>query len=580
MWVSVGDIHPDPRNPRDNAAAVAKVAASIERFGFASPIVARLADGVVIAGHTRLLAAASLGLDVVPVRYLDLDPADARLLGLADNRLGEIATWSDDELGDLLRELRDEGLDLTVAGFDDAELDALLGELGGEGGDESGDSGALPSPPIAGSATRHAPHLINGDCLAALREMPDASVDAVITDPPYGLGFMAAATKGWDAPDMAWATEWARECLRVLKPGGHLLAWASDRTDHHVKIALEGAGFDIRRTFAWVTWQGFPKSVAADLAIDRHLGALDRRPVVSRGASGRTSWGNADATEDGPRVYGGGNGEQGHDVTAPATPEAARWYGYGTDVKPANEPAILARKPLEGTLAENLIKWGTGALHIDAARHAPGDPLYLGPSGENWSNHIASADKPAHPSFAVGGARGYQSGDASTEGHPLGRFPSSLVFAPKVNRREREWGCEGLEPRTRADAVGREPGSEGASNPRAGASREGGDTDGVRNFHPTLKPIALSRWFVRLLAPGPGSVIVDTFAGSGSGAVAAIVEGHRVVAIEREGPHPDAATGAAGLGYFAILEARCAAALVVDLDALAALEGDDVEGTG
>ena len=384
VWADVATLHPDPRNPRDNAAAIEKVAASIKRFGFAAPIVARLADGTVIAGHTRLAAAKTLGLDRVPVRFVDLDPADARLLNLADNRLGEIATWRTDDLGALLQELHDEGLDLGVAGFDDDELADLLGELGGEGGGV-GDAGDLPSPPIAGADVRHAPHLVNGDCLATLREMPANSVDAVITDPPYGLGFMS---KGWDAPGMEWASEWAVECLRVLKPGGYLLAWASDRTDHRIKVALEDAGFEIRRTFAWVTWQGFPKSKAADLAIDTHLGKAGERSVVGKGTAGQTTMGNGGVGG----LADGFGFKPSFDYTAPATDEARRWYGYGTDVKPANEPAILARKPLEGTLAENLLRWGCGALHIDAARHAPGDPLYLGPNDDHTSTKGRSAE--------------------------------------------------------------------------------------------------------------------------------------------------------------------------------------------
>ena len=545
-------------NPRENADAVAAVVASIRRFGFGAPIVA-LEDGRIIAGETRWKAARELvelgELERVPVRFVELEEAEARAYRLADNRLGELSSWHPDLLANEIRELTEEGLDLTVAGFDEAELDALLGDGGIEG---SVDPEALPSPPIAGSATRHAPRLVNGEALATLRAMPDSSVDAVITDPPYGLGFMASATKGWDAPDMAWASEWAVECLRVLKPGGHLLAWSSDRTDHHIKVALEDAGFEIRRTFCWATFQGFPKSVAADLAIDKHLGALDRRPVVGRADdSGKSSIGTGRATYE-----GGGDGETGHDVTGPATDEAARFYGYGTDVKPANEPAVLARKPLEGTLAENLLKWGTGALHIDAARHAPGDPMWLGPQGE-VADPTAWAPR-------TGGGHAFGGGLSPNRAAPstLGRFPSSLVFCPKVGRRERNWGCEGLPPRRPPGKEGRADGAPGTIHARTGA---GGQREGDRNFHPTLKPIALCRWFVRLLAPGPGSVILDTFAGSGSLVVASIVEGHKAIGIEREGDEANEATGSAGLGYFAILEARAAAALEIDLDTLAAI---------
>jgi site-specific DNA-methyltransferase (adenine-specific) len=272
-----------------------------------------------------------------------------------------------------------------------------------------------------------------------------------------------------------------------------------------------------------------------------------------------------------------------YDVTGPATDEARRWYGYGTDVKPANEPAVLARKPLEGTLAENLLKWGTGALHIDAARHAPGDPMWLGPTGTpGWAETARAAragEKPTQyadgPSWGAGAINDMSKKTPWDESR--GRWPSSLVFCPKVSRRERNWGCEGLPPRRPPGKEGREDGSKGTENPRAGAGRQ---REGDRNFHPTLKPIALCRWFVRLLAPGPGSVIVDTFAGSGSLVAAAVIEGHRAIGIEREGEHPDASTGSAGLGYFAILEARAAAALIVPLDTLDDIGGDDGEAPG
>jgi DNA modification methylase len=206
-----------------------------------------------------------------------------------------------------------------------------------------------------------------GDCLVVLRAYPDASIDSIVTDPPYGLAFMG---KRWDY-DVPSVEVWA-ECLRVLKPGGHLLAFAGTRTQHRMAVRIEDAGFEIRDMIAWVYGSGFPKSLDVSKAIDKAAGA--EREVVGV-----------------HRRHGGGSAESGSmsgplgtaselPLTAPATPEAQQWAGWGTALKPALEPITMARKPFPSTVAANVLQHGTGALNVDGCRIKPS----IAPGGREW----------------------------------------------------------------------------------------------------------------------------------------------------------------------------------------------------
>src|SRR5690606_14007654 len=232
--------------------------------------------------------------------------------------------------------------------------------------------------------------LHHGDCLDVLRAMSDASADSIVTDPPYGLEFMG---KEWDGADgfrrslnpndtgrdnafgrssrtspeyragalfQEWCEAWARECLRVLKPGGHLLAFGGTRTWHRLACAIEDAGFEVRDSIAWLYGSGFPKSLDVSKAIDK--AARAEREVV--GVAGRSGGGRI-AMDAGNR-----SGDLAGDYyeTAPATPEAERWQGWGTALKPAFEPIVVARKPLTGPVAQNVLQHGSGAPNIDACR--------------------------------------------------------------------------------------------------------------------------------------------------------------------------------------------------------------------
>jgi site-specific DNA-methyltransferase (adenine-specific) len=189
----------------------------------------------------------------------------------------------------------------------------------------------------------------HGDCLDVMRGMPDNSIDAVVTDPPYGLSFMG---KRWDY-DVPAVEVWA-ECLRLLKPGGHLLAFAGTRTQHRMAVRIEDAGFEIRDMIAWVYGSGFPKSHDVSKAIDREAGETRGRSVV-RSKSVSTCY----AQDEWTRLNAGTVLDP-----EPITAAASKWVGWGTALKPAMEPITVARKPLGGTVAENVLEHGTGGLNV------------------------------------------------------------------------------------------------------------------------------------------------------------------------------------------------------------------------
>ena len=535
VYVDPSTLTPWNQNPRNNEAAIDEVAKSIQRFGFASPIVARTADGRVIAGHTRLAAALRLGLEDVPVRFLDIDEQLASALALADNKIGEIATWDDETLGRVLAELEQDGMDLGGLGWDEDELDRILEAANPPQPEPSTedevdwntmpeDVPAITQPGDVVELGRHVLHC--GDCIEVMRGMPENSVDAIVCDPPYGLGFMGAK---WDVS--APGEEWARECLRVLKPGGHLIAFAATRTVHRLTVAVEDAGFEIRDQIGWVQWQGFPKSLDASKAIDALHGA--EREVVG------DKWAHKYPNGPGGNSFTVGSGPDGtrteSPLTAPATPDAKRFEGYGTALKPAFEPAVLARKPLSGTVAANCLEWGTGGLNIDGCRYAYGDPAWPGPCDGTPVTMHGESGRSIGTSYDLGARRPMQ-----THGQTLGRWPANIYACPKPSRSEREQGCEELPGRTGAEAVERKEGTAGLDNPRAGAGRTASE---VKTYHPPVKPIRLMRWLVRRVRPpaldGVPPVVLETFGGSGTTMGAAELEGVRCIGIEMEPSYCD-----------------------------------------
>jgi DNA modification methylase len=258
-----------------------------------------------------------------------------------------------------------------------------------------------------------------GDCRDVLPTLPDNSVDSIVTDPPYELGFM---NKRWDSTGIAYDVNVWRECLRVLKPGGHLLAFGGSRTYHRLACAVEDAGFEIRDQIMWVYGSGFPKSLDVSKAIDKAAGA--ERKVVGRNphySPGRKEFGVMQSVgdtrnNDRPCFNEPDAPERAASVTAPATPDALRWQGWGTALKPAHEPLVLARKPLIGTVAANVLKWGCGALNIDGCRVDHDEPM---------KTTVRSAPRYSGRTMANGIVGGIQSTVASAA--PLGRWPANVI---------------------------------------------------------------------------------------------------------------------------------------------------------
>ena len=383
--------------------------------------------------------------------------------------------------------------------------------------------------------------VLGGDCAWWMRELPEASVDAVITDPPYGIGFDGHE---WDQPGLQgkrngepasgrfgrsaaivagrydhtmagnrlfqlWCQQWATEALRILKPGGHLLAFSSPRTYHRLGVGVEDAGLEIRGKLNWLFGEGFPKALNVAKAFDRAAG------------------------------YDTGTGWE------PVTDEAKAWVGWQTHLKPGHEPIVLARKPLDQpNVPTNLLAHGVGALHVDACRIP-----------------VAAGDK----------RHDFRRGDSPVayQPHDRGRFPADVVVDHlAAGELDDQSGVlvSGANPRRRGsdkfrsvygDFAGQEECEPTRGTDVGGASRfyycaktshlerHAGCEDLGGNIHPTPKPIDLMRWLVRLVT-GPAAVVVDPFCGSGGTGIACVLEGREFIGIERE------------RDYIAIAEARIA----------------------
>lgn len=365
-----------------------------------------------------------------------------------------------------------------------------------------------------------AARVLYGSCLDRLKKLPDGSIDSIVTDPPYELGFM---DKKWDSSGIAYNIEVWRECLRVLKAGGHLLAFGGTRTMHRIACAIEDAGFEIRDMISWFYFSGFPKSYNVSKAIDKHFG-VERKVLSER----ETNF-LARKTKDGQIIKGDmlmshQKGVSTIKITEPATDEAKKWAGYGTALKPSQEPIILARKPIEaGTIARQILETGTGAINIDGCRFGYGDPCWVGPQHKyekihnpNFKNEscLMSHENIRHDLFS--------------EAHTFGRWPANIYQCAKPSRSEKEAGCQDLPHITGAQATNRKEGSAGLQNPRAGSGRSSSE---IRNTHPTVKPLKLMRWLVRLVTPQGGTVL-DPFCGSGTTIAAATLEGFDSVGVE------------------------------------------------
>lgn len=443
-----------------------------------------------------------------------------------------------------------------------------------------------------------------GDCIEGMNGLPDNSVDAVVTDPPYELGFMG---RSWDKSGIAFSAELWQEVYRVLKPGGHLLSFGGSRTWHRIAVAIEDTGFEIRDSIAWIYGQGFPKSLDIGRAIDKaafsaplfdtiraHIRCWrDKRGMTNRQLNeavgsmtngcgmarhwtseegGQHSipskdqwaklktvlcWGDCELdtiyeqVKDGAErpvvgtAHEGGKRSiaylptqaQDYDITAPATETAKKWDGWGTALKPAIEPVIVARKPLsEPTVAANVLAWGAGGLNIDGCR--------IGTTTLNYRSRGAKGLVDRHYEQ---GDRPYSAGLPSRqepETTAIGRFPANVIL-DEVAAAALDEQSDGA---SRFFYVAKAPQSErwfycktcGTAHPVSErASHEGHEL----NQHPTQKPLQLMRYLVRLVTPPDGTVL-DPFTGSGTTGAACLQEGFHFIGFEREAD------------YFAVAKAR------------------------
>jgi DNA modification methylase len=431
--------------------------------------------------------------------------------------------------------------------------------------------------------------VIHGDCLDVLPTLPDNSIDAVVTDPPYGLGFMgqkwdtyanetgrapsskrhkfdhvggnhnpsnsadAARTRRVEAQRFGeWCEGWTAECLRVLKPGGHMLAFGSTRTWHRLTCAVEDAGFEIRDTITWLYGSGFPKSLDVGKAIDKAAGA--EREVVGTAVYGD---GHVQRSAESIGYHGCDPAADQRAITAPATDAARQWQGWGTALKPASEPIIVARKPLTGTVAATVQAHGTGALNVDACRVGAGPrpadgprgrrPRGMGEQGERKGDPI-----PNGPTYADGEGGRWPANvvltHAEPEGEPcvpgcpvadLDAQSGTLKSGDVAGSKRNTVGGNGVTHGAMTGVIGQSYADTGGASrffptfryQAKAPTSERPKIDGVA--HPTVKPLALMRWLVRLVCP-PGGTVLDPFAGSGTTGEAAVMEGFNAVLIERD----------------------------------------------
>jgi site-specific DNA-methyltransferase (adenine-specific) len=413
--------------------------------------------------------------------------------------------------------------------------------------------------------------IINSDCIEAMKAMPENSVDSIVTDPPYELGFMG---KSWDSSGIAFNIDVWREALRVLKPGGHLIAFSGSRTYHRMAVAIEDAGFEIRDQIMWVYGSGFPKSMNISKAIDGQI-------LTGKSNSGSIRFANENRPGEGRigvalPVNGIVSDEMAQARVTnnnPATNQGQEWQGWGTALKPAHEPMVLARKPLIGTVANNVLTHGVGGLNIDGSRVAhlsEADRASATPQGKVTSNKMGGAA----PDTENDGRVEVERPDTS-----LGRWPANFIhdgsdevvalfpgnvkgqvgmkkdvgdfrfitgdtetvqkfnygttdsgsaarffYCAKASKRDRNEGLDDSYAKQIDES--RKVGSKGGNNPRNRGANE------RFNHHPTVKPTDLMRYLVRLVTPG-GGVVLDPFMGSGSTGKACVYESFDFIGIDQ-----------------------------------------------
>jgi site-specific DNA-methyltransferase (adenine-specific) len=355
--------------------------------------------------------------------------------------------------------------------------------------------------------------IIHGDCFDVLKNIPDSSIDLILTDPPYGLSLMG---KDWDhgVPGVQF---WI-EALRVAKPGAHLFAFGGTRTFHRLAVAIEDAGWEIRDTIMWVYGSGFPKSLDVSKAIDKMAGA--NREVV----------GSKEVSDMRGDSFFSSNGRILVNITVPATEAAKQWQGWGTALKPAFEPITVARKPLTGTVAENVLQWGTGGINIDGCRvGCEGKPVFI--NGVERDRNRSSYD--------TGGSN--RTGKITTQG----RWPANFIhdgseevvglFPETKSGKMKEGQIRTSKPLfgSKTDHIAETYGDSGSAARFFYCAKASKSERSEGNTHPTVKPLALMKYLITLGLP-PGGIVLDPFCGSGTTALACKELGRNYICIEKE----------------------------------------------
>lgn len=399
--------------------------------------------------------------------------------------------------------------------------------------------------------------IYNMDCIEGMKQLEDNSVDSIVTDPPYELGFMG---KSWDTSGIAYNVEMWKEAFRVLNPGGYLLSFGGTRTYHRMACAIEDAGFEIRDQIQWIYGSGFPKSLNIGKAIDKLQGT--KREVISEGRSGKTSraYQSEEQTTAGEYVVDKGTSE---------------WEGWGTALKPANEPICVARKPLsEKTVAENVLKYGTGGINIDGSRidfvseedefesknknqHSKYPNSVMRNSAKNGIYHQDKREPEDYTAQGRFPANFIHDGsdevlelfpDTTSEGHwaktkvtGFGDFGNGkseyfgvgekykskgsaarFFYCAKASKKERNEGLDNTEETINCD---RNPDCYSADVPFNRSANP------KKNIHPTVKPLKLMQYLVRLVTPKNG-IVLDPFMGSGTTGMAAKSQGFRYIGFD------------------------------------------------
>ena len=414
--------------------------------------------------------------------------------------------------------------------------------------------------------------ILNGDCIEEMQKLIDdgVQVDSVVTAPPYELGFMG---RSWDSTGIAFQKETWELAYKLLKPGGHLLAFSASRNYHRMAVAIEDVGFEIRDQMMWLYGSGFPKSMNVGKAFDKKLGNERVKTGVMKTHSNKGMIDSEERTAIGAGSFG-------QVVSEEVTIGNSEWEGWGTALKPAHEPIVMARKPLsEKSIVDNVLKHGTGAINIDECRIEGNDAKYPDTNPDfkdigRQSKEAIGIDKlsfgqtenakrkkvvrkPRNESgvWTDGNSGMKAEGTQYADADPKGRFPANVMhdgldtewsryfYCPKVSKAERNKGLDNFKIEKTKGGGGTSNNTWYEDDVNAASGKFGSEKAPSKNIHPTVKPQKLMQYLCRMVTP-KGGIILDMFMGSGSTGMAAKDEGFDFIGIEKEKE------------YFKIAEAR------------------------